>query len=94
MNETAIIRAPRGLNSKNLGHSLINFRELEEASLTPVLPCGIIQSCGYGTNRKGRSPPLCVLPLTYILKIHHSILKNTIRFSLYAGRLGAHFCST
>jgi len=32
MNETAIIRVPRGLNSKNVGHSLINFRELEEAS--------------------------------------------------------------
>lgn len=92
MNETAIIRVPRGLNSKNVGHSLINFREIEEASLTPVLPCGIIQSCGYGTNRKGRSAPLCVLPLTCILEIHHSILKNTVSFSLYAGRPDAHFC--
>lgn len=46
MNETAIIRDPRGLNSKNVGHSLINFREKEEAGLTPRLPCGITQTCG------------------------------------------------
>lgn len=46
MNETAIIRVPRGLNSENVGHSLINFRELEKGGLTPVLPCGITQTCG------------------------------------------------
>lgn len=37
MNETAIIRVPRGSNSENVGHTLINCREIEEAGLTPVL---------------------------------------------------------
>lgn len=94
MNETAIIRAPKGSNSDNVGHTFVNFRAAEEAGLTSVLPHSATQTCGYRTNRKGRSPLLHALPLTYILKIHQSIVKDTIRFSPHTKRPEAHSCST